>query len=361
MPKQAEPVIDLPPEGESAEEAGGTIFDLLSEFDPGDGTLASDVREDDEEGDVSPPSEDEDQDEEEQDVVEEDDVDDSEELEDVEDEDVDEELYDDDEAEDEEASDDTYTITVDGEETEVTLDELRNGYQRQAAFTKKTQALAEKRKATEALQEQLSETRTKYLNELSVAEQFVIQLAGEPPSDELLDKNPTEYTRQKARYDKALQSVQQLRAKQNELVQEALQEAQEQRAQRQQEEYEKLLELIPEWKDPEVAKKESVALVEFAEKRAGITAQEIADIDDSRFFFLLHLASIGARAQGEVTDPSKKGRKGRRKPLKPGTRKSSKSSARVASKKKQKQILDRLKKTGSKDDAAEAIFGLDFD
>jgi hypothetical protein len=40
---------------------------------------------------------------------------------------------------------DTYTITVDGEELEVTLEEALSGYQRQSAFTRKTQELAQER------------------------------------------------------------------------------------------------------------------------------------------------------------------------------------------------------------------------
>lgn len=39
-----------------------------------------------------------------------------------------------------------YTVTIDGEAQEVSLDELRNGYQRQSDYTRKTQELAETRK-----------------------------------------------------------------------------------------------------------------------------------------------------------------------------------------------------------------------
>lgn len=42
-------------------------------------------------------------------------------------------------------SQDLYSIMVDGEEATVTLDELRNGYQRQSDYTKKTQSLAAER------------------------------------------------------------------------------------------------------------------------------------------------------------------------------------------------------------------------
>ena len=46
----------------------------------------------------------------------------------------------------EEPAGDTYAVKVDGEEQEVTLNELRDGYQRQSDYTRKTQELASERK-----------------------------------------------------------------------------------------------------------------------------------------------------------------------------------------------------------------------
>ncbi len=43
------------------------------------------------------------------------------------------------------ATGDTYTVKVDGEMQQVSLDELQNGYQRQADYTRKTQELASER------------------------------------------------------------------------------------------------------------------------------------------------------------------------------------------------------------------------
>ena len=40
---------------------------------------------------------------------------------------------------------DLYVIKVDGEEQEVSLEELRNGYQRQADYTRKTQEISAER------------------------------------------------------------------------------------------------------------------------------------------------------------------------------------------------------------------------
>lgn len=45
----------------------------------------------------------------------------------------------------------SYTITVDGEEIEVSLSELRNGYSRQADYTRKTQELASEREQLASL------------------------------------------------------------------------------------------------------------------------------------------------------------------------------------------------------------------
>ncbi len=46
----------------------------------------------------------------------------------------------------EEPSGEAYTVKVDGEEQEVSLEELRDGYQRQSDYTRKTQELASERR-----------------------------------------------------------------------------------------------------------------------------------------------------------------------------------------------------------------------
>lgn len=54
----------------------------------------------------------------------------------------------------EDAQPETFVVKVNGEDMVVTLDELRNGYSRQADYTRKAQALAEERKAFQAQQAQ---------------------------------------------------------------------------------------------------------------------------------------------------------------------------------------------------------------
>lgn len=355
MAKQAEQVIPAPNEGVTQEDAADNILNLLNEYDPGDGTLGTDIREDEEgDEDKGPPSGDEEDDESASDEE-------DEESDDVEDESVDE-ADEDESAEDDGTSDDLHTIVVDGEEREVTTDELRKGYQRQAAFTKKTQQLADQRRETEAFQTQLNETRTRYISELSVAEQFVLKLAGDPPSEELLDKNPNEYTRQKARHDKALRDAQTLRTKQNELLQDAFKESQARRGARQKDEIEKLLTAVPEWKDTAVANKEIPALVAFGAEQYGLTAEEISDIDDHRFYLLLRDAQKGRKAKvgaEEIRKQAKPG--GKRKALRPGVRQPTQAKESVAKRKQDKALRRKLGTDGSVHDAAELFFGMDLD
>ena len=65
----------------------------------------------------------------------------------------------------------TYSVKVDGEEMEVDLDELRNGYQRQADYTRKSQSLAEQRKTYEANVQAVQAERQQYSQALEILAQ----------------------------------------------------------------------------------------------------------------------------------------------------------------------------------------------
>ncbi len=89
-------------------------------------------------------------------------------------EDSEEELDDTEVSEDEgeEAGDDTeefYVVKIDGEELEVSEDELLSGYQRQRDYTRKTQELADQRKALETEINSLKAERTKYVKSLELS------------------------------------------------------------------------------------------------------------------------------------------------------------------------------------------------
>lgn len=72
----------------------------------------------------------------------------------------DEELESDEEVEEDSEDNDKFVVKVDGEEFEVTLEELKSGYSRQAHFTRKMQELKEEKEQFEAEVEQVSDTLT---------------------------------------------------------------------------------------------------------------------------------------------------------------------------------------------------------
>ena len=74
------------------------------------------------------------------------------------------------EEEEEEGEDQTetslYTIKIDGKDTDVTLDELKSGYQKDSDYRKKTTELAEQRKAFEGQAQAIHAERQQYAQAL---------------------------------------------------------------------------------------------------------------------------------------------------------------------------------------------------
>ena len=62
------------------------------------------------------------------------------------------------EADKSEEAGETYEVTIDGETVAVTLEEALAGYQRQADYTRKAQALAQERQEFETAREEVAET-----------------------------------------------------------------------------------------------------------------------------------------------------------------------------------------------------------
>lgn len=172
--------------------------------------------------------------------------------EDVEDDDTEGEDGDDEETSDEDAE--TYVVKVDGEEIEVTLDEALQGYQRDADYRRKTQALAEQRRQFEQEQQELTEFQEQAQNYFEERSQdpagWMVEIAtqsGNPTAlfaEALvdaaaagqLDKQFVEAfgLDEGALAERAEQAAQQRRARQLEQREQALQEQEQTREQQQQ-------------------------------------------------------------------------------------------------------------------------------
>ena len=186
-----------------------------------------------------------------------------------------------------------YRVKVSGEEVEVSLDELLNGYSRTADYQKKTQSLAEQRKAVEADRVKIDEaakTRETYAQRLQVIEQLLQQQDQGQDLASLKSEDPIAYAvamGEKMERDKQLQAVQMERQR---VQQEQQSYTQAQLQKHIQAEQAKLVEAIPEFKDDVKAEVIRRDIRNYA-KAQGFTDQELSQVYDSRAVLALYKAA----------------------------------------------------------------------
>ena len=170
-----------------------------------------------------------------------------------------------------------------GEEEYYTGEELADGWMRQKTFTQKTQLLAEQRKEMEAERAKVSQEREQYQQGLR---QYLSQPEPQPPSEELFETDPLAYMKAKDDYRDALAQRSQAQAEYQRVEGERMREANLQRQEYLQRESEKLTNLIPEWRDENVATKEKQAIREYGVS-LGYSAEEMDSIGDARAIALM--------------------------------------------------------------------------
>jgi hypothetical protein len=228
--------------------------------------------------------------------------------------------YDDDVQEDEEeteeeveaqAEPEVYKVIIDGEEVEVSLDELQKGYSRQSDYTRKTQQLAQQRKEAEALQQDYAQ-RVQYLNQFAqnLQQQPDIpepQWTADPQAwERLRHEDPVQFVLEKdAARDREL--ARQQRAQQMQHLQSEQQQLQQQQfAQHLETERQNLLELIPAWTDKETAKTEKAEIRKFAQEKFGLTDSDLSQAYDSRLVAILYDAWTANKTTSQAKQSLKK-------------------------------------------------------
>jgi len=249
-----------------------------------------------------------------------------------------------------------YTIKVDGEELEVGIEELKNGYQRQADYTRKSQALAEQRKETEQIQserQRLEQERQMYANGLQMLQE---QQSSKLQEFENVDwtalktEDPYQYMLKKDEYRDAQEKVQNVAQQQAIIQQEQAEEANKARAHFVQQEYNRLVEALPEWNDQESTIKKDVQ--EYA-KSVGFLPEEINQLADHRSVLVIKKAMEYDKLTTKVA-PKKKAVKKVPKVQKSGRGNSKEDTAAEAVKEKRA----RLRKSGKQDDAASIFYDM---
>jgi len=161
-----------------------------------------------------------------------------------------------------------FLVTVQGEEIEVTLNELLHGYSRDADYRRKTQAVAEQRKQLEERSAQFEAERRQNLEmaqalhaRLQEVESYLASGYQEPNWAELSRQlSPQEYNQARAVFEQQQKQLQAVYAQRSEVerIQAVEMERQMQLAKA------KLPELIPDWGNEEVAGREAKAVYQFA-------------------------------------------------------------------------------------------------
>ena len=249
-----------------------------------------------------------------------------------------------------------YTIKVDGEEFEVGIDELKSGYQRQADYTRKSQALAEQRKGTEKIQSermQLEQERQMYANGLQMLqEQQTAKLQDFDKVDweTLKQEDPYAYMIKKDEYRDAQERVSNAAQQQALIQQEQHTAAQKVRGQFVQQEYARLVAALPEWNDKDSTIKKDIQ--EYATS-VGFRPEEINQLADHRSVLVIKKAMEFDKLTKKVA-PKKKAVKKVPKVQKAGRGKSKEDTAAEALKTKR----TRLRKSGKQDDAASLFYDM---
>jgi len=262
------------------------------------------------------------------------------------------ETLDDEEDLEEEPTEQTYTIKVSGEDVEVGLEELKSGYSRQADYTKKSQVLAEERKAFQQDANAVALERQQYAQLLG-ALQAQLQAGTEeaPDWERMYEEDPIEATRQerawRVRNDQKQQKLQAIQLEQQRVGEANAKEQQEQMRQVIAHEVQELPKVIPEWKDETVAAKEREELREYLISQ-GVKEEELGALVRANHISVLRKAMLFDRGTRKVRKAAKDGRSAT---VKAGSKASNKKSAS----RRQKAMRQRLASRGRVEDAASII------
>ena len=189
---------------------------------------------------------------------------------------------------DEEADIRTYNVRVDGDDLEVTEEELLKGYSRQSDYSKKTQELAEQRHSLDSMTQENEAARERMSQLIPELEANLLKiqqgLDAEPNWDALYKQDPTkairierDFNRRKEANKQQLaalaQEKQRLHVEQESHTAQARDKFLNQQAGL-------LIENIPEWKDEKTAISEKSAIEEWSLKNGYLDKDRIANIMD---------------------------------------------------------------------------------
>lgn len=243
-----------------------------------------------------------------------------------------------------------FQVKVGGEEKELTLTELKSLAQQGADYTKKTQQVAEQRKALQAEQQAIEEAkymRDAYAERLQAMEQLLNAQQPMEDLESLKDSDPIGYAVRVAEMSQNKEKLYAIQAERQRIAE--LQQAEQQQGMQQylSQQAAVLSESLPEYSDPVKGEALRSDLRTFA-KNLGFSDQELSAVRDARHVMALYKAMQYDKLQQSKPQLNK------RVSEPPKTIKSGNSNTAVNTD-QHKKAMAQLQKSGKVRDAASAF------
>jgi hypothetical protein len=251
--------------------------------------------------------------------------------------------------EQDEPAEQLFTVKVDGRDQQVPLNELIRGYAGQAYIQKGMKEAAAIKQQAAAIYEALNNERQQVAQFVQAVQTGQVPMRPpEPPSEELLSRDPIGYLEARVKYDKEVAAFQQ--------GQYAVQEMSARQAQAQEqahramlaEEHQRLSQAIPAFAKAETAAKVKQDLLAAGQEVYGFDQDELRAVSDHRMLRVLHDAAQYRRIMGSKVGDKQPSQAPKTPVIKPGVKAAPQASKRVKGEKAKAQ----MKRTGTVDDVA---------
>lgn len=246
-----------------------------------------------------------------------------------------------------------FRVKVRGEEQEVELPELLNGYSRTEDYKAKTAEVAEQRRQIEAQAQSIQAERQRYVDAANQALTFM-QTADPVLSEgirtdwaKLAQEDPTAYVQKQAQFQQRLQQAQAIEAQRNQVI--AMQTQETLRS-----EDDRLAQAIPEWRD-EAGRQKITESVTKTMKSLGFSDQEIGGFTDHRIVIAaMKIAKYDEMVAAQASLQAKKAAPSAQKVLKPEASQAGQKSANPGV----KALKQQARMSGRDDDAVAAAMAI---
>lgn len=198
----------------------------------------------------------------------------------------------------------TYRVKVDGNEIEVTLDDLKRAYSGDAHIQRGMQEAAEAKKQAKALLDALQSEQQRFTEFANLRMQEGFKQPPKAPDQALAKKDPIRYIEALAEYQESLAEYQAEQAEIQRYAQAQKAASDEQMRARFMEQERILAQHIPEFGNPETAPKAKEALRKAGEFY-GFSADELGSVVDARAVRVLNDAAKWRQLQSAKANPKK--------------------------------------------------------